>query len=130
MRGEKAVEAMNIIRPLMNGYGFDYMTEYVATFRGLIKLLVLMFDPRDQEEIDRAYACSGEIITACARIGFGELKGHLSFMDLVQSVYNGNDGGLQKTLQKLKDGLDPNGILAPGKSGIWPSHWRKEQGPI
>ena len=30
--------------------------------------------------------------------------------------------------EKLEDALDPNGILAPGKSGIWPKHLRDGNG--
>lgn len=26
--------------------------------------------------------------------------------------------------EAIKDALDPNGILAPGRSGIWPKRWR------
>ncbi|MEC9340368.1 MAG: FAD-binding oxidoreductase [Pseudomonadota bacterium] len=129
MRGEVAVQAMDVLRPLMEGYGFDYMTEYVATFRGMINMLILSFDPRDPDEMERAYHCSRDIITTCADLGFGELKAHLSFMDLVLSTYSANDHGLKKVLDRLKAGLDPKGILAPGKSGIWPQHWQPEVGP-
>ena len=31
-----------------------------------------------------------------------------------------NGGALRKLNETVKDALDPNGILAPGKSGIWP----------
>jgi FAD/FMN-containing dehydrogenase len=27
--------------------------------------------------------------------------------------------------ETLKDAIDPNGILSPGKSGIWPKRLRK-----
>jgi 4-cresol dehydrogenase (hydroxylating) len=28
----------------------------------------------------------------------------------------------------LKDALDPNGVLAPGKQGIWPARYRSPPG--
>jgi len=48
-------------------------------------------------------------------------------MDLVAGTYNNMDNGLAKLNQKLKDILDPAGILSPGKSGIWPSGWPEDQ---
>ena len=125
--GDICVKATDMMREIMNRHGFDYITEYVAAFRGVIKLLMIMFDPRDEDERRRAYECSEEIILAAASIGFGELKAHVEFMDLVAGTYSGQDGGLGKTLQKIKDAVDPNGILAPGKSGIWPSSWQGQK---
>ena len=121
--GDICVKATDMIRAIMNRHGFDYITEYVAAFRGVIKLLMVMFDPRDEEDRRRAYECSREIITAAASIGFGELKAHVEFMDLVADTYSGQDHGLAHTLQKIKRAVDPQGILAPGKSGIWPADW-------
>jgi hypothetical protein len=61
---------------------------------------------------------------ATAAAGYGEYRTHISFMDQVAATYSWNDNALAKLNRLLKDSLDPNGILAPGKQGIWPSRYR------
>jgi hypothetical protein len=45
-------------------------------------------------------------------------------MDQIAATYSWNDNALLKFNQVLKDAIDPKGILAPGKSGIWPARFR------
>jgi 4-cresol dehydrogenase (hydroxylating) len=47
-------------------------------------------------------------------------------MDLVADQYDFNDHAQRRFLQTIKDALDPNGILSPGKQGIWPAAMRPE----
>ncbi|KAK0622566.1 hypothetical protein B0T14DRAFT_426594, partial [Immersiella caudata] len=55
--------------------------------------------------------------------GYGEYRAHIDHMDLVadQYDYGANDEGangvptLMRMNQRIKDVLDPNGILSPGK---------------
>jgi hypothetical protein len=42
-------------------------------------------------------------------------------MDLIADQYDANDSALRRTVDCIKDALDPAGILAPGKQGIWPA---------
>lgn len=68
-----------------------------------------------------------EMIDDAAAEGYGEYRTHLVFQDQVAATYSWNDHALMKFNEKLKDALDPNGILAPGKSGIWPARYRGRQ---
>ncbi len=49
-------------------------------------------------------------------------------MDDVAEAYSFNHHAMRRLHEKLKDALDPNGVLSPGKSGIWPRRLRDGYG--
>ena len=57
--------------------------------------------------------------------GWGEYRTHIAYMDDVMNVYSFNNHALLRFHEKIKDAVDPNGILSPGKQGIWPKSMRK-----
>jgi 4-cresol dehydrogenase (hydroxylating) flavoprotein subunit len=61
------------------------------------------------------------------RAGYGEYRAHLEVMDLVAEQYDFNDHAQRRFNERLKDALDPDGILSPGKQGIWPASLRPER---
>lgn len=47
--------------------------------------------------------------------------------DRVASLYDFNDHAYRRFVETLKDAVDPNGILSPGKQGIWPRRYRDNE---
>lgn len=46
-------------------------------------------------------------------------------MDQIAETYNWNENILMKFNERIKNAVDPKGILAPGKSGVWPAAYPK-----
>jgi hypothetical protein len=65
-----------------------------------------------------------EMISAAAKEGFGEYRTHILFADQVAETYSWNNQALRRFNETIKDALDPNGILAPGRNGVWPKGYR------
>jgi (+)-pinoresinol hydroxylase len=66
-----------------------------------------------------------KLIRIAADNGWSEYRAPLVLMDDVMNTMSFNHFALPRFLEKIKDAVDPNGILAPGKSGIWPKSLRK-----
>jgi 4-cresol dehydrogenase (hydroxylating) len=62
-----------------------------------------------------------------AEHGWGEYRIHPACMDKGMGLYNYNNGALQRFHERLKDAVDPRGILSAGRYGIWPRHLRKSK---
>jgi 4-cresol dehydrogenase (hydroxylating) len=64
------------------------------------------------------------LVEVSAANGWGEYRTHIAFMDKVAEAYSFNNHVTRRFHETLKDAIDPNGILSPGKSGIWPKRLR------
>lgn len=115
-RGSETEKQSVMARRILTKYGFDYVGEYIVGWRDMHHVIDLLFDRDDPEQVKRAHACFGELLDAFAKEGYGTYRVNTAFMDKVADIY----GPVSRMVnQKLKKALDPNGILAPGKSGIW-----------
>jgi 4-cresol dehydrogenase (hydroxylating) len=124
IKGPEALKQYRMVRDRMHEYGFDYMSVFAIGWRELHHVCELVFDKTNPDETRRAREVFEILVREAADAGYGEYRTHISFMDQIARTFNWNDGAMLKLQELLKDALDPKGILAPGKQGIWPSRYR------
>jgi 4-cresol dehydrogenase (hydroxylating) len=67
------------------------------------------------------------LIRIAADHGWGEYRTAPFYQDAVADVYSFGDHALRRFNETIKDAIDPNGIISPGRYGIWPRHLRRER---
>ncbi|MEL1251411.1 FAD-binding oxidoreductase [Aurantiacibacter gilvus] len=107
-------------------YGMDYQGSFAFGERHLTNVNAMVFNKDDRAQMGRIDPFFRQLVADAAENGYYEYRTHLDYMDLVAESYDFNGGALQRMNESVKDALDPNGIIAPGKSGIWGSRWRSE----
>lgn len=64
-------------------------------------------------------------VAVAAEHGWGDYRAAPLYQDAVADTYSFNSHALRRFHETLKDAIDPNGIIAPGRGGIWPARFRK-----
>jgi 4-cresol dehydrogenase (hydroxylating) len=124
--GAHAMKQYRMARKRYEEFGFDYSGGFTLGERHLNHISMVLFDRNDEEMTRKARELYRLLVKEAAAEGYGEYRTHLSFMDDVAATYNFGGNSLLKLNEAVKDALDPNGILAPGKQGIWPRTLRKD----
>jgi len=79
-------------------------------------------DPAHNDMVDRAMH---KAVTVAAAHGWGDYRAAPIYQDAVSDTYSFNNHALRRFHESLKDAVDPDGIIAPGRGGIWPKRFRK-----
>src|SRR5665213_1011065 len=124
LTGDEVVAQTRLVRGVVERFGLDYCAGIIIMPRSALQICLLNFDKKDPAQVDRAFAACKALVQEAARAGYGEYRAHLEMMDLVAEQYDFNNHALRRFNERIKDALDPNGILSPGKQGIWPREMR------
>ena len=114
-RGSETLKQMQLAKEITKKYGIDYVALFIIGWRDMHHIVDLLYDRTDPRQMRAAHDCYGELLKRFAKQGYGVYRANTAFMDEVAELY----GPVKHEVNlALKRALDPNGIIAPGKSGI------------
>ena len=126
--GKTAYEQYKRSKRLYDKHGIDFYFGYTLAERYMTNVNMMIYDRDNEDMFRRVDTLFHELTAESKEAGYGAYRTHVDYMDEIAKSYDFNDNALLKLNQTVKDALDPNGILSPGKSGIWPERFRQKGG--
>ena len=114
-KGSETQGQIDLAKQILARHGFDYTAAFAVGMRELHHIIALLYDKSDPDEEQRADACYRELVTGFGDRGWASYRTGVHAMDLVAAQYGETNRAVNAA---IKQALDPNHILAPGKSGI------------
>jgi 4-cresol dehydrogenase (hydroxylating) len=122
--GALAAEQFQRTRRRYEEAGIDYYGAFSVGGRSVININEILYDRDDARMAAAVPTLMSNLIQDAASAGYCEYRTHIDNMDQVAGTFDFNDHAMARLNGRIKDALDPNGILAPGKQGIWPQRFR------
>jgi 4-cresol dehydrogenase (hydroxylating) flavoprotein subunit len=124
LRGADVVQTAHIMRGLYEKTGQQFFSGLMLSPRSVIHISTMFFDARDEEQTAVVYDNYTAMLEVMRERGYPIYRTSLHHMDAVADMFDFNGHALLRLNERIKDAIDPNGILQPGKSGIWLRRYR------
>ena len=112
MRGTDVMELHALVEPVFRDYGFDlFVTFSMINERALGGVITIAYDKEDAAETERAKQCYLKVFERVMGAGYIPYRvgnQSMSALDPHGDVY-------WQTVARIKQALDPDGIIAPGR---------------
>ena len=127
--GEGITEAYELIQKTAKRLDLPVMvlTPPIGCWARTFVILVMMAVTHDKKRNQKTRAGFREMIKILAEHGYGEYRTVAAFQDDVMATYSFNDHALLRFHERVKDAVDPNGIISAGRYGVWPRHLREKK---
>ncbi|MCP9955573.1 FAD-binding oxidoreductase [Actinomadura madurae] len=125
LKGAEILRFVRTFRPMVEAAGLDFKSAIMAiSERSAIYVSGSNFGFDDEDQARLVYETMKKLVSEAGKRGYGNYRAHLSVMDVAAEQFSFNDHAYMRFVEKIKDAVDPAGILAPGKQGIWPASRR------
>jgi len=126
--GKHVLGQLQRSRKIIADHDVDFYASFTIGGRFCNNVNMLMYDRDNPEQVTRIKQLFNALIADAAAAGYAEYRTHLGWMDAIADTFDFNDHAMRRMTETVKDALDPNGILSPGKQGIWPSAYAAQRG--
>lgn len=127
LMGSEVRKVLECIKSCFHERGINFVGGfYVMNQRTACVISGVTFNLNHKDQVEKAYEVAKQVIRDVAELGYGDYRAHIDYMDDAQGVLSWNNGAYRRLAETIKDAVDPNGILSPGRHGIWPSNYRDE----
>ena len=81
----------------------------------------MQYDVTDLEQVKSTFDLARRLVLG--ELGHGEYRAHMYFMYLAQNQYSFGDHACRGFVEKIKDAVEPAGVISPGRHGTWPTKY-------